>query len=157
MLSKTDSGIAPNQPALKPTRFLIPSSVGTLDRLRLASLAMNGFQLKAALAMILSSTLYSSSDVSKRIIGMSIRTAKKMAAQDEFAKLSPKQSAIALHYAQTLELAITVFGNQRLAEDWLKKPCRSTLGKSPLELIDNSLGFQVVLEYLERMEYGVYQ
>lgn len=41
--------------------------------------------------------------------------------------------------------------------DWLKKPCRYLDNNIPLELVDNTLGFQVVEDYLTRVEYGVYQ
>ena len=50
-----------------------------------------------------------------------------------------------------------MFGNLQLAENWLQKPCKYLEGHTPLELIDNPLGFQVVDDYLTRIEHGVYQ
>ncbi|MGD8221470.1 antitoxin Xre/MbcA/ParS toxin-binding domain-containing protein [Pseudomonas thivervalensis] len=60
-------------------------------------------------------------------------------------------------YAKALERAVDVFGSQQLAEDWLRKPCMYLDGQVPLELIDNPPGFQVVEDYLTRVELGVYQ
>ncbi|CAH0216122.1 MbcA/ParS/Xre antitoxin family protein [Pseudomonas brassicacearum] len=60
-------------------------------------------------------------------------------------------------YAKVLEHAANVFGSQRLAEDWLRKPCMYLDGQVPLELIDNAQGFKVVEDYLTRVELGVYQ
>jgi putative toxin-antitoxin system antitoxin component (TIGR02293 family) len=67
------------------------------------------------------------------------------------------QSAIAFQYAKVLEDAMSVFGTLRLAEEWLAKPCRHLAGNIPLDLVSNPLGFQVVENYLERLELGVYQ
>ncbi|SCW73126.1 MULTISPECIES: MbcA/ParS/Xre antitoxin family protein [unclassified Pseudomonas] len=60
-------------------------------------------------------------------------------------------------YAKTLEHATGVFGSRHLAEDWLQKPCKYLDNHVPLELIDSSQGFQVVEDYLTRIEHGVYQ
>ena len=68
-----------------------------------------------------------------------------------------QKSAVAFQFAKVLEHATTVFGTQRLAEEWLDRPCKHLAGNVPLDLIDNSLGFQVVEDYLERVELGVYQ
>ncbi|WP_367399723.1 antitoxin Xre/MbcA/ParS toxin-binding domain-containing protein [Pseudomonas migulae] len=44
-----------------------------------------------------------------------------------------------------------------MAEDWLKTPCKYLHGNIPLELIGNALGYQVVEDYMTRIEQGVYQ
>jgi len=56
-----------------------------------------------------------------------------------------------------LEHATTVFGTLRLAEEWLAKPCRRLDDDTPLDLVGNPVGFQVIEDYLERVELGVYQ
>ncbi|NNB29097.1 DUF2384 domain-containing protein [Pseudomonas fragi] len=66
-------------------------------------------------------------------------------------------SAVAFQYAKTLEHANVGFGKQETAEDWLNRPCPHLDGLIPLDLIDNSIGFQVVKDYLERIELGIYQ
>lgn len=59
-------------------------------------------------------------------------------------------------YAKTLERATAVFGRQRQAENWLQKPCKYLDNHVPLTLIDSLQGFQMVNDYLARIEYGVY-
>ena len=93
----------------------------------------------------------------QRITGKSIRTVQRLTKEARQVRLNQQQSTVAFQYAQTLEHATNVFGNLMLAEEWLRKPCKYLDGYVPLELIDNSLGFQAVEDYLTRIEYGVYQ
>jgi len=72
-------------------------------------------------------------------------------------RLNHPQNAVAFQFEEVLKHAIIVFGDQQLAEDWLKKPCRYLGSKIPLELINTPLGFQVIEDYLTRIEHGVYQ
>lgn len=62
-----------------------------------------------------------------------------------------------LQYAKMLDRAINVFGNQRLAEEWLGRPCKYLDGDVPKDVIDNPVRFHAVKGYLERIEHGVYQ
>ena len=64
---------------------------------------------------------------------------------------------MAFQFARVLEHAISVFGSLKLAEEWLGRPCRYLDGEVPLDVIDNPIGFQTVEDYLQRIEYGVYQ
>jgi putative toxin-antitoxin system antitoxin component (TIGR02293 family) len=89
-------------------------------------------------------------------MGKSIRNIQRQSIKQP-AHLSSQQSAVALHYAKVLEHAINVFGTQKLAEEWLSRPCKYLDGDVPLDVIDNPLGFQVIEDYLERIEYRVYQ
>ena len=66
-------------------------------------------------------------------------------------------SAATIHYAKVRDRAINVFGNQRLAEEWLGRPCRYLDGDVPQDLIDNPERLQAVEAYLERIRHGVYQ
>lgn len=55
-----------------------------------------------------------------------------------------QKSAVAFQFAKVLEHATTVFGTQRLAEEWLDRPCKHLAGNVPLNLIDNPiLGFRL--------------
>ncbi|MNL39960.1 hypothetical protein D3C87_1622710 [compost metagenome] len=78
-----------------------------------------------------------------------------MAKEPESVRLNQQKNTV--RYAQTLKHAINVFGNQQLAKDWLKRPCKCLEGNIPLELIGNLHGFQKVENYLNRIEHGVYQ
>ncbi|EJM56937.1 Protein of unknown function (DUF2384) [Pseudomonas sp. GM49] len=78
-----------------------------------------------------------------------------MAKETKSVRLNQQKNTV--RYAQTLKHAINVFGNQQLAKDWLKRPCKYLEGNIPLELISNSPGYQKVENYLTRIELGVYQ
>lgn len=103
------------------------------------------------------SALYMESRLVERITGKSVRTVQRLAKEAEPVRLNQQQSTVAFQYARALEHATNVFGDQQLAEDWLKKTCRYLDGNIALELIDNSLGFQVVEDYLTRVEQEIYQ
>lgn len=112
--------------------------------------------MKDVQAMPSISELYSSADVTDRVLGKSLQAFRRQG-HIESARLDAQQSAIAFQYAETLEHAASVFGTQKDAEEWLSRPCKYLAGDIPVELIWNSLGFRVVEDYLERVEYGVYQ
>lgn len=71
--------------------------------------------------------------------------------------LNEYQSAVALQYALALERATSTFGTQRLAENWLEKPCSQLSGEIPLEMLGNLWGYRLVVSYLDRVVLGVYQ
>ncbi len=62
-----------------------------------------------------------------------------------------------LQYAKALKHAINTFGNQRLAEEWLRRPCRYLDGDVPQDVIDNPARFQAIETYLTGIRHGVYQ
>ncbi len=71
-----------------------------------------------------------------------------------------KQQSVPLssgQYNKVLERAITVFGNQKLAEEWFGRPCRYFNGELPLAIITDPVGLQAVEAYLQRIARGVYQ
>ena len=100
--------------------------------------------------------LYSTKKIMSRIMSKSTRKIQRQGIKQP-AHLNSQQSAMALHHAKVLEHAINVFGNQKLAEEWLGRPCKYLNGNVPLDVIDNPAGFQAIEDYLERIEYGVYQ
>ncbi|MVV49694.1 DUF2384 domain-containing protein [Pseudomonas sp. PB120] len=140
----------------KPTEVLLNGRKGD-TRMLIIRYTQEGFDLNDVRDMLSSSKLYMEHGLLERITGKSIRTVQRLAKETEPVRLNQQQSTIAFQYAQTLEHSINVFGDQQLAEDWLKKPCKYLDGHIPLELIDNSFGFQVVEDYLTRIEHGVYQ
>lgn len=140
----------------KPTEVLLHGRKGD-ERLLIIRYTQEGFNLTDVRDMLSTSDLYMKHGLVERITGKSIRTLQRLVKESKPVRLNQQQSTVAFQYAQTLEHATNVFGSQQLAEDWLKKPCKYLDGNVPLELIDNSLGFQVVEDYLTRIEYGVYQ
>jgi putative toxin-antitoxin system antitoxin component (TIGR02293 family) len=71
--------------------------------------------------------------------------------------LNSQQSAAAIRFARVLERAVSVFGAQPRAEEWLIRPCTYLDGIAPIDMVENTLGFQAVEAYLDRISYGVYQ
>ncbi|WP_312602685.1 antitoxin Xre/MbcA/ParS toxin-binding domain-containing protein [Pseudomonas luteola] len=143
--------------ARKPTEYLIRADIDQLSQLNVFLLTKEGFALKDVQAMLSVSELYSSTKIMSRIVGKSVRTIQRQGNNKDNARLNSQQSAVAFQYAKVLEHAMSVFGNQKLAEEWLNRPCKHLADSVPLDLIDNSLGFQAVEDYLERIELGVYQ
>jgi putative toxin-antitoxin system antitoxin component (TIGR02293 family) len=142
--------------ARTPTEVLLRGRQGDTP-MAIIRYTQEGFELSDVEEMLSTSPLYMEHDLVQRITGKSLRTVQRLAKESQPVRLNTLQSTIAFQYAQALEHAINVFGNLPLAEDWLKKPCKYLDEHVPLELIDNALGFQVVKDYLTRIEHGVYQ
>jgi putative toxin-antitoxin system antitoxin component (TIGR02293 family) len=142
--------------ARRPTEYLLRADSDQLSPVMVYKLIAKGFDLKDVQSMLALSALYSTNKIMSRIVGKSTRTIQRQGNKQP-AHLNAQQSAVALQYAKVLEHAINVFGTQKLAEEWLGNPCKYLDGDVPLDVIDNSVGFNTVEDYLERIEYGVYQ
>ncbi len=169
--ARTDKSSPPTR---RPTEYLLRNDMDQLSSVMVYRLTIKGFALKDVQDMLsLSdlfskpprstlfpyttlSDLFSNKKIMSRIVGKSIRTLQRQGTRQP-ALLNAQQSAVAFQYAKVLEHAITVFGTQKLAEEWLGRPCKYLDGDVPLDVIDNPVGFQAVEDYLERVEYGVYQ
>jgi putative toxin-antitoxin system antitoxin component (TIGR02293 family) len=53
-------------------------------------------------------------------------------------------------------VADRVFGDQRKAEAWLKRPNAALSGQRPADLLRDELGAAVVRELLERIDHGIF-
>lgn len=143
--------------ARRPTEYLLRAESGQLSNVMIYRLTIKGFAFKDVQDMLSISFLYSNQKVMSRIVGKSVRTIQRQGSSKQPAQLNSQQSAVAFQYAKVLEHAIAVFGTQKLAEEWLGRPCKYLDGDVPLDVIDNPVGFQAVEDYLERISYGVYQ
>lgn len=143
--------------AKQPTSYLTHAESGTLSQLDILHLVQAGFALSDVQAMVGSSSLFTAHQLLTRIMGRSARTIQRLSKSGDGASLNAHQSAVAFQYASVLELAILVFDSQELAENWLGRPCARLSGVTPFEILDISLGFSIVLDYLERVRLGVYQ
>ena len=143
--------------ARKPTEYLLRSDPGLLSPTMVYKLTAEGFEMKDVQDMLSISDLYSAEKVLTRIVGRSARTIQRQSKGNQTVRLSSVQSAVAFQFATLLERATKVFGTQMLAEEWLGRPCRYLEGEIPLDVVSNPVGFQVVNDCLERIEYGVYQ
>lgn len=95
-------------------------------------------------------------DVSvEKAIGMSLRTFQRR--KDAGTKsLSHEQSGRTWKFAEILAKATSIFGSQEEAEEWLARPAMGLDGRRPLDLLATPAGVELVEEFLERLEYGVY-
>ncbi|WP_449432062.1 antitoxin Xre/MbcA/ParS toxin-binding domain-containing protein [Pseudomonas putida] len=141
----------------RPTTYLTGPHTAPLSSLGVYTLVREGFLLDQVVAMVSSSHLFDSAKVIKRILESSGPSGRRRKGGVYASRLDARQSAVAYQYAQALEDTLKVFGSQRIAEEWLGQPCIHLAGHVPLDLIENWWGFQAVREYLQRIEYGVYQ
>lgn len=152
---KTRTGKA-TPAAGRPTEYLLRIDSGQLSPVTIYKLTAKGFELKDVQAMLSISNLYSKKNILSRIVGKSLRKVHGQGSNKQPVRLNSQQSAVAFQYACVLEHAINVFGAQKLAEEWLGRPCKYLEGDVPLDVIDNGVGFQAVQDYLKRIEYGLY-
>ena len=143
--------------AFPPTFHLAHTHPDGLSQLELLSLVQTGFFFSDVKCMVESSSLFKARNLVGRITGRSTRSIHRLSHPAQAHRLDAQQSAVAFQYAKGLELASKVFGSQMLAEQWLCRPCGRLLGFVPFEMLDTSLGFSVVADYLERIRLGVYQ
>ncbi|AUG04935.1 toxin-antitoxin system antitoxin subunit [Pseudomonas sp. 09C 129] len=114
-----------------------------------------GFSLGAVIELVESVEAFKRYNVLAKIVGFSERTlARRLKNQDQ--ALTPEQSARALHYAQVLEKAEAVLGSRALAEDWMTQPALGLDGEVPIDLLANPVGYELVTDFLHRLEFGVY-
>jgi putative toxin-antitoxin system antitoxin component (TIGR02293 family) len=70
--------------------------------------------------------------------------------------LSQEQSSRAWKFAGTLVRATAVLGSQEDAEQWLERPAIGLDQRRPIDLLATSAGTQIVEEFFQRLDYGVY-
>lgn len=141
--------------AHQPMVSLLLPGTNTDDRMAVFKATKAGFTLSAVIDLVESVEAFRRHNVLSKIVGLSDRTlARRMKHKDD--ALTPEQSARALYYAEALEKAQAVFGTRELAENWMTKPARGLDGESPIDLLSNPVGYELVTDFLHRIEYGIY-
>jgi len=69
--------------------------------------------------------------------------------------LSHQESQTLFHLARLYTDAIDFFGDNKLAETWLSQPSIALGERSPIELVGNSVGFELVSSELQRLSFGL--
>jgi putative toxin-antitoxin system antitoxin component (TIGR02293 family) len=91
----------------------------------------------------------------EKAIGMSLRTVQRH--KDAPSKpLSQEQSGRIWKFAEILAKATAVLGSQEEVEKWLDSPAIGLNQRRPLDLLATPAGVELVEDFLERLEYGVY-
>ena len=62
----------------------------------------------------------------------------------------------AIELARLYQRGTEVFGTMENFNDWMKTPNYTLNGEAPLSLLDTSIGFELILQTLGRIEYGVF-
>ncbi|MGX5844753.1 type II RES/Xre toxin-antitoxin system antitoxin [Mesorhizobium sp. ArgA1] len=91
----------------------------------------------------------------EKAVGMSLRTWQRR--KDAPSKpLSQEQSGRTWKFAEILAKATDVLGTQAEAEQWLERPAIGLDQHRPIDLLGTPAGVELVEDYLQRLEYGVY-
>ena len=88
-------------------------------------------------------------------IGMSLRTMQRLKRAPR-QRLSRAQSGQVWIFARVLAKASAVMGSREAAEQWLERPAMGLDGRRPIELLATAAGVDLVEEFLNRLEHGVY-
>lgn len=62
----------------------------------------------------------------------------------------------AIELAKLYERGTEVFGTIDNFNDWMKTPNYTLNGEAPLNLLDTSIGFDLIIQTLGRIEYGIF-
>lgn len=95
------------------------------------------------------------SDAFETAFGMSERTFQRHKS-DHSRTLSKEQGSRTWNFARILTKATSVLGSQREAERWMIQPAMGLDNRRPIDLLATAAGTELVQEFLERLDYGVY-
>lgn len=113
-----------------------------------------GFPSDAVINFVQSVTRFKDKQVFGKIIGLSDRTVQRRIKNPE--PLTSEQSSSAWRLAKVLSKAEGVFGDLQEAANWMVTPALGLEGRAPIDLLTTQVGFELVDDFLTRMDYGVY-
>jgi putative toxin-antitoxin system antitoxin component (TIGR02293 family) len=91
----------------------------------------------------------------EKAVGISLRTLQRRK-NAPAEPLSQEQSGRTWKFAEILAKATAVLGSQEEAEQWLEQPAIGLDQRRPIDLLATPAGVEMVEDFLERLEYGVY-
>ena len=115
-----------------------------------------GFPGSALTSLCENVSLFQRSESPFEALGISYRTFQRRKAEAVPKTLSSEVSGRAWKLAEVVAKATQLFGSQEEAEQWLDRPAVGLNQKRPIELLTTTAGTELVEQYLERMEFGVY-
>lgn len=119
-------------------------------------LSEKGFALEDVIRFVTSVSLFKDKQVLANIIGMSARTLHQRL-KNPGERLTPEQSARALRFAEVLTNAQNILGRREEAERWMIEPSMWLGGDAPINLLMNPADYELLTNFMNRMDYGVYQ
>ena len=88
-------------------------------------------------------------------VGISTRTLRRQK-EEPGKRMPPDIGSRVWQLAETLGLAEEVLGDKLAAERWMNEQALGLDGKRPIELLQTSQGAALVMQFLERLKFGVY-
>lgn len=145
----------PNDP-VRPLQLLFGDSHKPQinSAFELHSLMEKGFPSERVIAFVQSYSQFREHQVFSRIIGLSDRTLQRRIKNPE--PLTAEQTNSAWRLVSVLSRAEEVLGDRQRAVNWMTSPAMGLEGRVPLDLLTTQMGFELVEDFLTRMEYGVY-
>lgn len=83
-------------------------------------------------------------------------SAVRRRSKDSSKLLNPDQGTRALRFAQVLTQAQHIFGDRLIASRWFFEHAIALDGEAPAQLLLNPFGYDLVIDHMTRIEYGVY-
>lgn len=117
---------------------------------------LKGFSNRALTHLVGNVAVMQQADVMEKAVGISLRTFQRRKKEGATKPLSQEQSGRAWKFAEILARATRVLGSQDDAELWLSRPAIGLNQQRPIDLLATTAGVEIVEDYLERLEYGVY-
>jgi len=107
---------------------------------------------KSALSNLSKALNISMAELAK-LLPVTERTLQRRAANS---LLNSTTSQQAILIAQAITKGEEVFGDMETFQNWLNQPNTALGGLKPLETMDTTIGVQLVMDILGRLEHGVY-
>lgn len=90
-------------------------------------------------------------DATREAVGISKRTLERRKTSQ---RLEPDESERLVNLARVLAAARDVFADDAKAKQWLVSVSRA-LSERPITLVSTSIGFELVMDELKRIEHGI--
>ena len=130
---------------------VFPKNVTLRGKFDFISLIRKGISMKS-LNHLMRVTGISSSEMAD-IIHTSDRTLRRYTSET---LLNPEQSERAIELASLYSRGEEVFGSSDAFKEWMNSTVLSIGNKKPKELLDTSIGIELLIDELGRIEYGVF-
>ncbi len=154
MPATSNSPVQPSRGLSDPLRLLYGKKPPKAqDAFEIHRLIKKGFPSEVV-TILLRSAAGIEKHVIAQVLGMSERTLQRRLTQPR--PLTSEQSSNAWRFASTLCKAEVVFGNRRAAAEWLLSPAIGLNREAPVDLLTTQPGYELVDDYLSRMEHGIY-
>lgn len=125
------------------------------DPLHVFHLIERGIPVRNAARALTVLGVISNEQIVTKVVGMSSSTLRR-AARNAQRVLSRHQSVCVWYFLSVLTRAERIIGPHQLAQRWITAPSLGLNGYAPIDLLINPFGYEIVSDFLTRLEYGVY-